>query len=227
MACTPTHCASYGTGTTTCTGHRGACPSNSPLAGLPDPLPENRLVYATEIEDLRTKIRTELGKWNAHVFYTTLLAANGPINQGDSINHITPSQLSTMISAIYGSGAFTKAAGDAVDNAHWQTLIDQYNAVRVNCICNSDCSCNAICSCHGDCGCNYSDERLKENIKFVETKNGVNVYTWNYIWDKAVRFVGVMAQELLNTKYAYAVSTNANGYYQVNYSTLPVQFRRI
>ena len=227
MACSPHTCTNHNLGTTTCTGHRGACPSNRPLAGLPNPLPENRLIYATEVEDLRTKIRTELSAWNAHLFYTNLLAANGPINSGDVINSITPSQMSTMISSLYGSGGFTKAAGNLVDNADWQTLIDQYNSVRVNCICNSDCSCNAICTCYGDCGCNYSDQRLKENIQLEGTVDGVNMYSWNYIWDKAVRYIGVMAQELLGTNYSYAVSTGPNGYYQVNYSTLPVQFRRI
>jgi len=56
--------------------------------------------------------------------------------------------------------------GTFVTAANYQTLLNSYNTLRADCICNSDCSCNAVCACHGDCGCNYSDERLKKEIVY-------------------------------------------------------------
>jgi len=66
----------------------------------------------------------------------------------------------------------------------------------------------------------FSDVRLKENIKHVKDVDGIKVYTYNYVWDKTPQR-GAMAQELLNTKYADAVSVHSSGYYQVDYSKLP------
>jgi hypothetical protein len=115
----------------------------------------------------------------------------------------------------YGDGA-------RIDFTHWNALNDKYNIMRTDCICNADCACNLVCSCHNNCGCNYSDERLKENIEFVKVKNGLNIYTWNYIWNKTKRYSGVMAHEILKTKYASAVSEDSQGFYMVNYSKLPL-----
>lgn len=49
---------------------------------------------------------------------------------------------------------------------HWYWLLETYNQMRTNCICNSDCACNIVCVCHNNCGCNYSDERLKKEIEY-------------------------------------------------------------
>jgi len=65
-----------------------------------------------------------------------------------------------------------------------------------------------------------SDVRLKENIKHIKDVGDIKVYTYNYVWDKTPQ-QGVMAQDLLNTKYADAVSVHSSGYYQVEYAKLP------
>jgi hypothetical protein len=65
-----------------------------------------------------------------------------------------------------------------------------------------------------------SDSRLKENITHVKNIGDIKVYTYNYTWDKEPQ-TGVMAQDLLNTKYHSAVSVHDSGYYQVDYSKLP------
>jgi hypothetical protein len=67
----------------------------------------------------------------------------------------------------------------------------------------------------------FSDSRLKENVKFAGTVAGLNTYTYNYIGD-ATLHTGVMAQEILTTEYANAVSVHESGYYQVDYAMLPV-----
>ena len=66
----------------------------------------------------------------------------------------------------------------------------------------------------------FSDTRLKENVKLVNTVDGLSVYTYNYVGD-SVEQKGVMAQELLETRYANAVTLHENGFYQVDYSLLP------
>jgi uncharacterized protein YukE len=67
----------------------------------------------------------------------------------------------------------------------------------------------------------FSDLRLKENVKFAGVVAGLNTYTYNYVWSNE-RNTGVMAQELLNTEYADAVSVHESGYYQVDYNKLPI-----
>jgi hypothetical protein len=67
----------------------------------------------------------------------------------------------------------------------------------------------------------FSDIRLKENITLVGVVSGLNIYEYNYIWSNEKQ-TGVMAQELLSTKYKNAVSTHKSGYFMVDYSELPL-----
>lgn len=106
--------------------------------------------------------------------------------------------------------------------SHWQNIYTKYSWLMTDCVCNSNCSCNAVCDCHNDCGCNYSDQRLKENVEFIEQKNGINVYSWNYVWDQSTRHTGVMAQELIGTQYASALKVDRDGYFMVDYKQLPL-----
>jgi hypothetical protein len=113
-------------------------------------------------------------------------------------------------------------------------LLTEINSAAAVCVCNCNyCTCNCnYCTCNCNyactCNCNYSsDERLKENIKLVDTKEDLNVYSFTYLWDKSKTFVGVMAQELLGTRYASAVGTDTNGYYYVDYSQLPIEFKEV
>lgn len=69
----------------------------------------------------------------------------------------------------------------------------------------------------------FSDIRLKENIVPAGVKSGINLYAYNYVWDKETRHTGVMAQELLGTRHADAVEMHVSGYYQVDYNKLPIQ----
>jgi Chaperone of endosialidase len=94
------------------------------------------------------------------------------------------------------------------------------------CTCNCNyctCNCNYACTCN----CNYSDERLKENIKLIGNQEGLNVYSFTYLWDKSTTYTGVMAQQLVGTKYASALGTDKNGYYYVDYSQLPIIFEEV
>lgn len=70
-----------------------------------------------------------------------------------------------------------------------------------------------------------SDIRLKNNIKFEKTINGINFYSWD--WNKLASQLGldnskpygVIAQEVIST-YPQVVIMQDNGYYMVDYSTL-------
>ena len=72
----------------------------------------------------------------------------------------------------------------------------------------------------------FSDVRLKENIlKVGKSKSGINVYEWNYLNDLN-RFRGVIAQELIGTKFENSLSIK-DGFYWVDYKNLDVKFEKI
>ena len=67
-----------------------------------------------------------------------------------------------------------------------------------------------------------SDKRLKRNVKYVTTLNGnVDLFSFQYIWSDQI-YVGVMAQDLLQT-YPEAVILYPDGFYRVDYSKLGLE----
>tara|TARA_R110002020_G_scaffold45737_4_gene130667 strand:+ start:2407 stop:3393 length:987 start_codon:yes stop_codon:yes gene_type:complete len=92
---------------------------------------------------------------------------------------------------------------------------------------------------YGDCvpeagggvtpGLGTSDARLKENILQIGSRDGINLYEFEYIdkkWGEG-RYRGVMAQDLLQTSYRNAVHLNDDGYMLVDYSKLPVDMEKV
>ena len=78
------------------------------------------------------------------------------------------------------------------------------------------------------CGCTYgSDFNLKENITLINTIDDINVYSFNYKMNNNSTLKGVMAQELLNTRFSHTVSKQNDGYYCVNYCLLPENIRKV
>lgn len=118
-----------------------------------------------------------------------------------------------------------------ISASHINYIIDKINACGAVCLCNCDyCTCNCnYCTCNCDyactCNCNYSDKRLKTDIKFTGIQNGIKIYTWKYKWDSETVHEGVMAQDLIGTKYESALSKDKNGFYMVNYSKLPINVK--
>ena len=72
----------------------------------------------------------------------------------------------------------------------------------------------------------WSDVRLKTDIEFSHSFEDLQLYTFAYIWNNTKKYLGVLAQDILQTKYADAV-TEENGYYKVDYSKLPVDMEEI
>jgi len=71
-----------------------------------------------------------------------------------------------------------------------------------------------------------SDLRLKNIIELVDCVNGINVYDFEYIDKPGEIYRGVIAQELLDTKFKEAVILE-DGYYKVDYSMLGIEFKKI
>jgi len=239
MACSGSHCSNHGTGTSTCGSHRASCSTNRALSFTSGEA--GGLIRASDVNALRAAIRAEVARYNLHrsfnvssrqgtAYNSSTKVDNSHINDmeimAQQVNNVREPVGSNFAVLTDPADATTAAnsygGGQQISFTHWATLVEKYDNMRQDCICNSDCACNLVCSCHNNCGCNYSDERLKENIQFAERKNGLNLYTFNYIWDKAVTHTGVMAHELLDTIYASAVFKDSQGYYKVNYSKLPL-----
>lgn len=67
----------------------------------------------------------------------------------------------------------------------------------------------------------FSDRRTKTNIVKIATIGDINIYKFNYIWDTDTEEYGVIAQELLGTKYESAVFVDEEtGLYKVDYEEL-------
>lgn len=85
-------------------------------------------------------------------------------------------------------------------------------------------------NCTGFYGIGYvcnSDRRLKRDLKIVgRSQSGINIYEFKYLNENQT-YSGVIAQELLDTKYKDAVLVDGNGFYKVDYSNLDVPFKKI
>lgn len=230
MACTGAHCDNHGTGTTTCVEHRGECSTNRPFNPSGEFGVQGATIRASDVDLLRGLIRDELARYNLHALYEFPLRQEGGYGSSTTIDNSHINDLEQMTfdgngaeGGVQGQPALASYAdGAIVDDGNWISLRDKYNLLRQDCICNSDCACNNVCACHNDCGCNYSDERLKTNIKYLQTRNNLNIYSFEYLWDNKTTHVGVMAQEILNTPYKHAVKQDSRGFYMVDYNKLPI-----
>jgi hypothetical protein len=78
-------------------------------------------------------------------------------------------------------------------------------------------------SCFAVGGTADSDRRLKTDVaELGTTADGVKLYSWKYNSDPVTTWVGVMAQDLVET-HPEALVVGADGYYRVRYDTLGVQ----
>ena len=72
-----------------------------------------------------------------------------------------------------------------------------------------------------------SDLELKENIvRKGRSKRGFPIYEFNYKHEPNQRYQGVMGQDLLELL-PEAVREGDNGYLEVNYSLLDVEFKKV
>jgi hypothetical protein len=96
------------------------------------------------------------------------------------------------------------------------------------------------CNSFGYCNANKSDKRLKKKIKHIKTlENGIKIYTFEFkesfikktkkLYDDDMSGVweGVMAQDLIGTKYDMYVKIDEDGYYSVDYEGLNIKLNKL
>lgn len=71
------------------------------------------------------------------------------------------------------------------------------------------------CTCY-----NPSDERLKTDIEFSHMIKDTKWYKFKFKSNLSESHLGVIAQDLINTKYDHCLNLDVNGYYLVNYCEL-------
>ena len=193
-------------------------------------------ISAAQFNSLRSGIQVGSSFTNSQLTPTYVTSDNAYNGAGQGENVSTGAATYPPASIGYTApGAQTSAGavagGGRIYPSNVNALINDINNAGAACVCNCNyCSCNCnycVCNCNYTCtcNCNYSDERLKENIKLIGNEEGLNVYSYTYIWDNTKKFIGVLAQELLGTKYENALIKASNGYYAVDYSKLPVKFK--
>ena len=164
-------------------------------------------------------------------------------------NPIASAKLNALkdgIQPFYSAGFSGVSANTIVLASHINSMIDKIQEAGAVCLCNCNyctcncnyctcncnyCTCNCnycTCNCNHSCtcNCNYSDIRLKENIKFLYKRRGLKIYEWSYIDSEKV-YEGVIAQDLIGTKFSKALIVDKNGYFMVDYSLLPINLKVI
>jgi hypothetical protein len=85
------------------------------------------------------------------------------------------------------------------------------------------------------CNGQKSDKRLKKNINFLyEQENGIKIYEFEFI-DDAIKtnpdlegkWRGVIAQDLIDTKFEDALTLEEDGYFAVNYEKISVELIKL
>lgn len=113
--------------------------------------------------------------------------------------------------------------GTKITAAHWTNIQNKILTLMKECLCNGDCGSNYWCGCHNNCDCNYSDSKLKENIKdenfSLDDFNKIKSKSWNYVFDKEHRFVGPIAQEVEEV-FPEAIREDDNGYKMLNQTSM-------
>ena len=212
------------------------------------------LIYSTDFNPIVTAINSEVSR-RGHGNPGYAAPGTGTIINHNYVNGIwaalttmsgnatTTNTVVTGLGWTYYSGPYTGYTNAGVFNgvganatiyaADINNLISFIQSAAAVCLCNCNyCTCNCnYCTCNCNyactCNCNYSDQRLKENITLIGNQEGLNIYSFTYRWDNKTVYKGVMAQELVDTKYSSALNTDKDGFYYVDYSQLPITFEEV
>ena len=69
--------------------------------------------------------------------------------------------------------------------------------------------------------------KMKENImRTGRSRKGIPIYEWNYKHRPDQRYQGVMAQDIAES-HPLAVNIGPNGYLEVDYTQLDVEFKEV
>lgn len=165
MACTPAYC-SYNCYSDTCAVNAPACPTNATNFGA-DPV-KGDVSFASHVNDLRISIDDErttrrglADDFPSSVDSDNEIEEQHMVDMKDSINEMVAQTGDSTTVVI------TDTFSNLVSASEVTNLRDKINELREDCVCDSECGANSVCVCHGDCGNNYSDKRLKKEIKYM------------------------------------------------------------
>ena len=148
-------------GLTDCGGHRVSCSTNRPLPGsLPTSL-SGGPIYATQINTLKQYMNDELDRYRQHDSFASRPLITDIFNPNEGITSASWTDMAT----VFFNTTPTPAAGSPLNTVYWNAMLEKYDIIRQNCICNADCRCNNVCGCHTEC-CDYSDIRLKTEVTY-------------------------------------------------------------
>lgn len=118
-----------------------------------------------------------------------------------------------------------------------------YTTATNSCYYSGTYGCNFSCGTTWGAYCNQfkpSDKKLKKNIKYSHTlSRGFKIYTFEFIDefvtaqkdihndDYSGKWQGILAQDLLNTEYENCLNLREDGYFEVDYTKLNIEFKKI
>jgi hypothetical protein len=106
-------------------------------------------IKAADIDNLLSKIKVELSSPGRGGYSGLPNKISGDILKSDF------QAMANSVANEAGTSPVNFNSRDGIYSADVQSLINQYNALTNDCICNSDCGTNKTCTCHNDCGCHY------------------------------------------------------------------------
>lgn len=106
-------------------------------------------ISGDDINALLNKIKTELTSQGRGGHSGLPSSISGSVLKSDF------QAMANSVSNEAGEGAINFNDRDGIYSSDVEALINQYNALTGECICNSDCGTNQTCSCHNNCGCHY------------------------------------------------------------------------
>lgn len=156
---------------------------------------------------------------------------NAPLNEYTALTSGQQVQNPTFASQGSGGASGTDIAG--ITNNAYQAALGKYNAATAS----NNATTSSLFGLGGTLGGSFlgsqagsawlaglSDERLKENITPYGSKNGHNLYQFNYKGIPA-QFIGVMAQEVERIR--PEAITEYKGYKSVNYAMLGLEMESV
>lgn len=161
MSCTPWHCTNHCLCNQYCVAHAPVCSSNAYSFSNPS-LGSSYLVRTYHMNQLRTAINQERSRRNLSYY------SFGPaVTTGYTVLGSHYYALRNALNSMWNIISDTYSTTENISHSKVSTLRTRINQLRVDCVCNSNCDKHSSCSCHGNCGNNYSDENLKDEIKYL------------------------------------------------------------
>lgn len=141
----------------------------------PFPTGVGGVIYNENVETLRRSINDERVRrgLGAYSWTPTPIDGSQETTPGDLIYGTNAGldeailQMKTAINNIRSIVSFTISDGNPVRYTQINELKTDINALRSECICNTDCGLNAVCSCYTNCGCKYSGSACETNVPCI------------------------------------------------------------